>query len=69
MISPRFQNALGEELTNNLIKQIKPFNFNFHLNDRVQKLSKENESWIIKTTNGKEFNAPNVVIAGGSRIF
>ncbi len=66
---PAVPECTGEELTNNLIKQIKPFNFNFHLNDRVQKLSKENESWIIKTTNGKEFNAPNVVIAGGVGSF
>ncbi len=66
---PAVPECTGEELTNNLIKQIKPFNFNFHLNDRVQELSKENESWIVKTTNGKEFNAPNVVIAGGVGSF
>ncbi len=66
---PAVPECTGEELTNNLIKQIKPFNFNFHLNDRVQELSKENESWIVKTNNGKEFNAPNVVIAGGVGSF
>ncbi len=66
---PAVPECTGEELTNNLIKQIKPFNFSFHLNDRVQELRQENESWIVKTTNGKEFNTPNVVIAGGVGSF
>ena len=66
---PAVPECTGEELTNNLIKQIKPFNFNFHLNDRVQELKQENENWIVKTTNGKEFNTPNVVIAGGVGSF
>ena len=59
----------GEELTNNLIEQIKPFKCNFHLNDRVQELSSENENWVVKTTNGKEFYTPSVVIAGGVGSF
>ncbi len=66
---PAVPECTGEELTNNLIKQIKPFNFNFHLNDRVQELRKENESWLVKTTNNKEFITPNVVIAGGVGSF
>ena len=66
---PAVPECTGEELTNNLLEQIKPFNFNFHLNDRVQELKKENDNWIVKTTNGKEFHAPNVVIAGGVGSF
>ena len=66
---PAIPECTGEELTNNLLEQIKPFNYNFHLNDRVQELKKENNNWIVKTTNGKEFNAPNVVIAGGVGSF
>ena len=66
---PAVPECTGEELTNNLIEQIKPFNFNFHLNDRVQELRKENDIWIVKTTNGKEFSTPNVVIAGGVGSF
>ena len=66
---PAVPECTGEELTNNLIKQIEPFNFNFHLNDRVQNLKKENASWIVKTTNGKEFRTPNIVIAGGVGSF
>ena len=66
---PAVPECTGEELTNNLIKQIKPFNFNFHLNDRVQELTNENDNWIVKTTSGKKFLAPNVVIAGGVGSF
>ncbi len=66
---PAVPECTGEELTNNLIDQIKPFNFNFHLNDRVQELKQENENWLVKTTNGKEFMTPNVIIAGGVGSF
>ena len=66
---PAIPECTGEELTNNLIEQIKPFNFNFHLNDRVQELKNENEKWIVKTFNGKEFLTPNIVIAGGVGSF
>jgi len=66
---PAVPKCTGEELTNNLIKQIKPFNFNFHLNDRVQELRNENQFWIVQTTNGKEFQTPNIVIAGGVGSF
>ena len=66
---PAVPECTGEELTNSLLEQIKPFNFNFHLNDRVQELKKENDNWIVKTTNEKEFHSPNVVIAGGVGSF
>ena len=68
---PAVPECTGEELTNNLIEQIKPFNFNFHLNDRVQEIKNENENekWIVKTLKGKEFLTPNIVIAGGVGSF
>jgi len=66
---PAIPECTGEELTNNLIEQIKPFNFNFHLNNRVQEIKNENEKWIVKTLNGKEFLTPNIVIAGGVGSF
>ncbi len=66
---PAIPECTGEELTNNLIEQIKPFNFNFHLKDRVQEIKKENEKWFVKTLNGKEFLTPNIVIAGGVGSF
>ena len=66
---PAIPECTGEELTNNLINQLKPFNIHFHLNERVDEVKKENENWIVKTSNGKTFSTPNVVIAGGVGSF
>ena len=35
----------------------------------VQEIRNENQIWIVKTTNGKEFQTPNIVIAGGVGSF
>ncbi len=66
---PAIPECTGEELTKNLIEQIKPFKTNFHLNDRVEEVKKNNNNWIIKTSKGKEFKAPNIIIAGGVGSF
>ena len=66
---PAIPECTGEELTNNLIKQIEPFNFNFYLGDRVEVINKQNEKWKVKTIKGKEFLTPNIVIAGGVGSF
>ncbi len=66
---PAIPECTGEELTNNLIEQIKPFSFNFHLSDRVQEVKNENNKWFVKTLKGKEFLTPNIVIAGGVGSF
>ena len=66
---PAILECTGEELTNNLIGQIKPFNFNFHLDERVEEIKNENQKWIIKTSKGTKFNSPNIVIGGGVGSF
>ena len=66
---PAIPECTGEEVTNNLIQQIKPFNFKSHLSDRVQEIKNENNKWIVKTLKGKEFLTPNIVIAGGVGSF
>jgi len=66
---PAIPECTGEELTNNLIEQTKPFKTNFHLNDRVEEISKKNKNWLIKTIKGKEFKASSIVIAGGVGSF
>ena len=66
---PAIPECTGEELTNNLINQLKPFKINFHLSERVEEVKKENENWIVKTNNGKTFLTPNVIIAGGVGSF
>ena len=66
---PALPECTGESLTNNLLEQIKPFKTNFHLNERVQEISKEQNSWKIKTSGKKTFIAPNIIIAGGVGSF
>tara|TARA_B100000131_G_scaffold93596_1_gene90413 strand:+ start:135 stop:1151 length:1017 start_codon:yes stop_codon:yes gene_type:complete len=66
---PAIPECTGEELTNNLIEQIKPFKIKSHLSDRVQEIKNENNKWIVKTLKGKEFLTPNIVIAGGVGSF
>jgi len=38
---PAVPDCTGESLTDNLLKQIKPFKTNFHFNQRVDKLEKK----------------------------
>ena len=66
---PAVPECTGEELTKNLIDQIKPFNIKFHLSERVDELKKEGDNWIVKTNNGTTFSTPNVIIAGGVGSF
>ena len=42
---PAIPECTGKELTENLLKQIKPFNTNFHFNERVLEVSEEKENW------------------------
>ena len=66
---PAMPECTGEELTDNLLKQIKPFNIKFHLSERVDELKKEGNDWIVKTNNDTVFQTPNVIIAGGVGSF
>jgi len=66
---PAVPECTGEELTNNLINQLKPFDIKFHLSERVEEIKKEKDNWIVKTSNGKSFLTPNVIIAGGVGSF
>ena len=66
---PAVPECTGEELTNNLIDQLKPFNIKFHLNERVEELKKKKIIGELKLINGQEFLTPNIVIAGGVGSF
>jgi len=66
---PAVPECTGEELTNNLINQLKPFDIKFHLKERVEELKKEKDNWFVKTSNDKTFVTPNVIIAGGVGSF
>ena len=66
---PAVPECTGEELTNNLINQLKPFDVKFHLNERVDEVKNEKGYWHVKTNNGTVFYTPNVIIAGGVGSF
>ena len=66
---PAVPECTGEQLTKNLINQLKPFDIKFHLKERVDELKKDNDNWIVKTNNGTTFQTPNVIIAGGVGSF
>ncbi len=66
-----FQTA--QEHVDALLEQIKPFNYDLHLSERVdliEEITVENESfWKVKTTEDKEFISKNIFIAAGAGSF
>ena len=66
---PAIPECTGEELTKNLIQQLKPFNIKFHLNERVDEVKNNSGSWHVKTNKGTSFITPNIIIAGGVGSF
>jgi len=66
---PAIPECTGEELTKKLLEQIKPFNTEFFLNERVEEIKQDKENWFVKTNNNNEFLAPNIIIAGGVGSF
>ena len=66
---PAVPECTGEELTNRLLEQIKPFETELFLNERVEEVKQDNENWIVKTNNSNQFSAPNIIIAGGVGSF
>ena len=66
---PAVSECTGEELTKNLLEQIKPFNTEFFYNERVDEVKQDKDNWIVKTNKNNEFIAPNIIIAGGVGSF
>ena len=66
-----FQTA--QEHIDALLEQIKPFNYEVYLNQRVDSLTSEShdgdEYWHLKTTENTEFLTKNVFIAAGAGSF
>ncbi len=60
----------GEELTQNLLKQIEPFSCGMHLGEEVSVVRKNDDgTFHVETDKGTEFHARAVVIAGGVGSF
>ena len=59
----------GEELTERLLEQIKPFACGMHLGQEVTEVRPTGDTFFVKTDKGTEFEAKAVVIAGGVGSF
>ncbi len=59
----------GQELTDELLKQINPFKANFHLNQQVDKITKSEYGWVVETSIGAKIEAKCIVIAAGAGSF
>jgi thioredoxin reductase (NADPH) len=66
---PGVPNCTGELLIKNLLDQIKPFKPEFHLNQRVNEIKKNDKLWKVVTSENKIFETPNIIIAGGVGSF
>ena len=63
----------GQEHVNALLEQIKPFDYELHLSERVDSIEnithEDDTFWKIKTTADKEFISKNIFIAAGAGSF
>jgi len=60
----------GQELTNDLLAQAKPFNPVYHLSQQVDIIEKlESNEWLVKTSVNKIIQAKCIVIAAGAGSF
>ena len=70
---PALPMCTGQQLTDQLLKQIEPFNASFHLNQEVTRVEKRAEHeggrFFVATAKGAQFLAKTVFIAGGVGAF
>lgn len=66
---PGFPTVKAQELVDNLMEQIKPFNPTFTLGERLDSLEKTATGFQLKTSDSTEIDCKVVVIAGGLGCF
>lgn len=66
---PALPIVTGQELTDRLLEQIKPFHPTFHFSERVDKLARTEEGFDLETDGGLKFHTKIVVIAAGGGSF
>ena len=67
---PAIPVCTGQELTDALLKQIEPFSPGMHLGEEVQVVQRQDDdTFLVETSKGKQFNAKAVVIAAGVGSF
>jgi thioredoxin reductase (NADPH) len=66
---PALPIVTGQQLTDNLLEQIKPFGPEFHFSQIVESLEKTETGWKLKTDNETTIEAKVIVIAAGGGSF
>jgi thioredoxin reductase (NADPH) len=67
---PGLPEVSGQELTDRLLEQIKPFEPTFHFNERVDRLTRLGDTLFeVETDGGIKFRAKVVIIAAGGGSF
>ncbi len=66
---PAFPVVSGQELTDNLMAQIAPFDPVFHLGQTATRFEKGDDEWTVVTDAGTRITAPVVVLAAGGGTF
>ena len=66
---PAYPTITGQELTDNLMLQIKPFEPIFHLNQQADSIQKIKDSWELTTSENITITATCIVIAAGAGSF
>jgi thioredoxin reductase (NADPH) len=66
---PALPVVTGQELTDRLLEQIKPFEPVFHFGERVETLKRDGDGFFVETDAGSAFHAKVVVIAAGGGSF
>ncbi len=66
---PGLSVVTGQELTDKLMEQIKPFGAEFHFNQRVESLERLNGGFRVQTDAGTIFECKVLVIAAGGGSF
>jgi thioredoxin reductase (NADPH) len=66
---PAIPICTGQELIDDLMKQAEPFKPRFHLGEEVTEVVMQDDLFLVKTSNDKEFHAKTVFVAGGVGSF
>ena len=66
---PAYPTITGQELTDNLILQIKPFEPVFHLNQQAENIKKVEGGWMLTTSQNIIIEAKCIVVAAGAGSF
>jgi thioredoxin reductase (NADPH) len=64
-----FPQIAAESLIKNLVEQAAPFKPTYHLEQRVEKISKAGEGWLVETSKDMQISCKAILIAAGCGAF